>query len=177
MSPMAAKEVWDLQPEEGETEAPGRAFLAFRGMSRPRSMTELAKQLDYAVDTIHGWSSEFCWRERVEAYDTHLDQLVQKETETAVQRMARKHLEVADVGLRVARKALLAQEKDLDKGIVPLSAQAAARLLDVCTRLERLTNGEVTDRIGGIPDLSKLSDEQLRQAEKLNRIVRGEDSA
>lgn len=175
--PSAARNVWDQLPEEGETDAPYTAFRKYLAMPRPRNISDLARQLDYVPDTLHHWSADFCWTDRANEHDAHLDRVAQSAVESEVQRMAREHAHAARLAVSVATKALTRYAEDLEKEIDsrPVTPQAAARLLREGAMLLRLTLGEATERVeDGTIDLSKLSDQELKDLEALRKKARGE---
>lgn len=173
---MATRQVWDYQPEEGETPAPWAAFQEFRDGPKPRSLTNLATRIGKAYDTVATWSKEFCWFDRAAAYDTHLDQETQAVVLSDVQAMAREHLKTASLARLVAHEALAMHLTDLRKSQGAVTAQAAARLLKEAAHLERLTLGEVTERVAAPdPGLGKLTEEELWRLKELQRKARGEE--
>lgn len=168
VSPMV-RQVWDHQPEEGETDAPYAAFRKYLEMPRPRNMSELARRLGYVPDTLHHWSADFCWTDRANEYDLHLDQVGQAAVEDEVKAMNRENARVARLAVQVAAKALEGYANDLTNEVAsrPVTPQAAARLMREGALLLRLTLGEVTERVEGTVDLSKLSDVELKQLDGL----------
>jgi hypothetical protein len=165
--------VWERFPNE--TEAPWAAFVAFREMTKPRNLNELAERLGYAPQTLHGWSHANAWSDRVAHYDAHLDRkrtkAAERANERAGERLARKQLEAAEAALDVANRSL----KDLRKSPHPgdVNAHQAARLLRDGTFVSRLVLGEVTDRPEVKVDLSKLSDKELAEYDRLTRKASG----
>jgi hypothetical protein len=87
------RELWDRL--ENEPERAHRAFESYRTL--PSSERTLIKAYRQHVgnphaanpsDTWSRWSSEFAWRERAAAYDTHIDRLREKSMEKVIQQEA-----------------------------------------------------------------------------------------
>lgn len=90
----------------------------------------------------------------------------------AVKEMSTRHTEVSRLAVEVcllATRQLLEDVKDKRA----LKPHEIARLLDIASKLERLSLGQATERVEeagpGKPDLKKLSDAELDQFEKLLR--------
>lgn len=88
----------------------------------------------------------------------------------ADQEMAKRHVELAKK-LQVAAEQALALCQDRINNGVGMKPHEISRMVDVATRLERLSKGEVTDRVETI-DLSGFTDEELEQYEQLMKKAR-----
>ena len=84
------KELWDRL--ENEPERAYRAFEVYRTLpSAERTLIAAYRQhvgnphAAKPSDTWSRWSSEFAWRERAGAYDTHIDHLREKSMEKVIQ--------------------------------------------------------------------------------------------
>src|SRR4051812_21453631 len=62
---------WERQP----TETPHKhgQFATYRDLGRTRTLTEAAQRLTLAYGHVRNLAAQYRWRERVEAYDRHLD--------------------------------------------------------------------------------------------------------
>lgn len=87
---------WDRRPQE--TDPAWDAFAAYRDMGRDRSIASAVKKSGKRTGNERqweAWSSRHDWRSRATAWDMHLDTLIQRRTETAVQKRAEELVKLA----------------------------------------------------------------------------------
>ena len=122
---------WDRR--DGETARAYSAFRSFREAGPLRSLTATAAELGIAERTAKRWSGRWDWFERAVAWDDEIHQLEDARRLEALRTMHDQHQRAA----RAATAKALAALQALDAADIP--AAAAARLLDLGTRLERET--------------------------------------
>lgn len=79
--------------------------------------------------------------------------------------MARRHIGVAQDFIAAVAKGLQNYTAQLDQG-VPMRPNEMSRMLDVATKLERISRGEATERVEGV-DYGNLDDAELALLEGL----------
>lgn len=129
--------VWDKQPEE--TSKAYEAFTRYRdagvaGRSLRKCSTSSAEYRQFCV-----WSKENNWVARADAWDMHEEQLRRAEWQKERQEMYRRHAKMAMAFQSKAMEALLQMPAR------KLTPADAARFLDIASKLERLTRGDVTE--------------------------------
>lgn len=156
---------WDKQI--GEPEDAWTAFYRYRDTKAPRpSLGDFAETIGRPHARVRAWATVYGWDARILGWDQHVDGARQAVTVTAVQAMAAQHIEIAREGLAVVRTAIGKMAEDMTTEFGRLKAQEIARLLDVCSKLERLSRGEATERVEGA-DYSGLSDQDLADLERI----------
>ncbi len=182
----AAPQLWERQPKEGPQAF--KAFAAYRDSGingARRSLTRTAQNLTkrdgthYSDGTLKVWSQRWHWQERVKAFDEYMDKQIRDELSKGITNMLKKHVDIAQAMLVKALKALQSIPE------TELNAQDITKMVDIASKLERISRGESTERTEGTrtvtgevqahatlntynTDLSGLSDEEL---EKLNELV------
>lgn len=113
----------------------------YRDMGTERSIRKVAQHLSKSSTLIKDWSAKHGWVERVAAYDSYIDQETRKKREKDIIEMKDRHAGLATAMLAKAAKGLL---KIKDEHIKP---QDVARMIEVGSKLERLSRGESTENI------------------------------
>ena len=137
--------IWERQPREGD-KAWG-AFVAYRDMPlNERSLRRLVTEYYNVAPGTKRWRNKFRavsylsrkwrWRERVEAYDRHLDQIAQEARRRAIEEMNERHIRIARAMVMKAAERL----RDMDPA--ELSPTETRQFFDYGVRLERLALGE-----------------------------------
>lgn len=143
-------ELWERQPGEGPQAF--KAFAAYRDSGingQRRSLQKTAENLTkrdgtpYSPGTLKEWSRQHQWQMRVDAYDQEMDRLMQEELRKGRAAMLKNHVGIAQAMLTKALKAL--QRIPVDE----LTAQDVARMVDIASKLERISRGEATERTEG----------------------------
>jgi hypothetical protein len=179
--PRVEPKSWDRFPEEPE--AAWAYFVRYRNQAPPRNIRGLAAELGMHEDTLHGYSAHFEWRARCEDYDAWRDRKAQQgaaiEAKQQGHKRMRKQLKTAMMAIEIAnrkfKKTLELAEKDGDASLShEVNMHAAARLLKEGSHLARLIDGLATERVEEAKsDLSKLSDEELAELDRLQRKSEG----
>ena len=172
-------EPWERQ--DGEGPQAFRAFCAYRDSGAngaKRSLTKTAQNLTkndgspYSDGTMKAWSRKFNWQERVAAWDEEMDRQVREELTKGITNMRKNH---ADIARAMLTKALKAMQKIPDDELTPADV---TRMVDIASKLERMSRGEATERIEGKQtiagevslsqiDLSKITEEELAKLDEI----------
>jgi hypothetical protein len=155
-------EHWERQ--DNDTDKSFEAFVAYRDMGADRSLAKVGEQLGKSTELIERWSSKDKWVARVNAWDIEQDRLWRESLATERRKMAE----------RQARTAALAQSKiaawivNLDPD--ELSANEAARWLEVATKIEQAVLGLPQKVELSGPDGSALQVENMSAEETMARL-------
>lgn len=149
-----------------------KAFVTYRDQLPPRRLIGYGKGV--SNNTLSKWYRDNGWRERVAAYDNHLDEIQRDEREKAVrQRASLVAAQQADL-LTDAREILtreleklLSNSREIEGSV--LQPREIIRLLEQSIKLDRLIHGETTENNGPQVDLSKLSTEELKTLHEIQR--------
>lgn len=178
-----ALDPWERQP--GESQRKHGQFVTFRDLGRTRTLTEAAQRLTLAYGHVRNLASEFRWRERVEAYDSHLDR--QYEAMWLQERRKAAETDAKILGAAIGKLAQRLQTINAAE----MSVGDFIRLMDVAMRHRRVLFGDPTETIavtgdGANPlaqsfaEFAQLSPEQRRArladlAESVNQRIRAVD--
>jgi hypothetical protein len=154
---------WD-EPEDAWT-----AFYRYRDSTTPRAhLDDFAMASGYALTALKRWWTKHAWASRLVAWDQRVDQARQGATLKGVEEMHARHIRLAKDGLECAELAIAKIKKDLQADFGRMKPQEVARLVEVLTKLERISRGEATERVDGDgPNYGKLSDTELQALEEL----------
>ena len=155
---------WERQ--EDESTKAYEAFCIYRDMGIQRSLSKVAEQLQKS-DTLMGrWSRTFDWVERAAQWDSEQDRVARQQQLDEIKKMRKRHATLAGAMLMKAAAALKELPED------EIKATDISRMVDVASKLERLSRGDVGDvieeRDGGeavnpvqiyIPDNSRSKDQ------------------
>ncbi|MFF4292108.1 hypothetical protein ACFY0N_00455 [Streptomyces vinaceus] len=146
---------WEKQ--QGETPHRYGQFVTYKDLGRARTLSKAAETLTLAYGHVKNTAAEFRWRERVEAWDRHMDLLYEatwlEERRKAAESDAR--ILGAAIGKLAQRLSTLRAEE--------LSAGDFIRLMDVAMRHRRVLFGDPTETIaltgqGGNPLAVQLAE-------------------
>lgn len=163
---------WEQQP--GETARKHGQFVTYRDLGRTRTLQKAAEGLQLHPVTVRKAAATYRWRERVEAWDRHLDRLY--EAGWVDERRKAAETDARILGAAVGK---LAQRLGtLDAG--SMSVGDFIRLLDVAMRHRRVLFGDPAATIavtgtGGNPLAVQLAEFAHMPAEQ--RRARIEDLA
>lgn len=150
-------EPWERQ--EGETSKQFEAFVIYRDMGEERSLQKVANQLAKSRQLLTRWSSANNWVERCRAWDNEQDRLLRLEQLKDIKKMRKRHADTGTLMVAVAQKAL---KKMIDPETKQLkddvTANEIARLVEVGSKLERLSRGDTSEVI------------EERQGESINAV-------
>lgn len=149
---------WDRRPKE--TDAAWQAFQTYRDLGPDRSVASAVKAAGLKPATSRSWermASRHAWRERVVAWDTHMDSVVQARIEKEHGEMASRHVKlgknlqaVSGVVLREWARRLEANEVDLSEVPVEVLSKLtrdASYTAKIGVDVERLAVGASTENV------------------------------
>ncbi|MER6633518.1 hypothetical protein ABT301_35795 [Streptomyces sp. NPDC000987] len=130
---------WERQP----TETPHKhgQFTTYRDLGRTRTLTEAAQRLTLAYGHVRNLAAQYRWRERVEAYDRHLDR--QYEAMWLEERRKAAETDAKILGAAIGKLA----QRLATLNAAELSAGDFIRLMDVSMRHRRVLFGDPTETI------------------------------
>ncbi len=151
-----SKNPWDRI--DGETMAAFEAFVIYRDLGPGRSLSKAAQPLAKTAGTLAEWSAKYSWATRAQAWDDHLDKIIQTATEKTVAKaqsdVIKNHLKIADLMIGVGASQLNKwgrqveqwQEKGAKVEEYPLNLtpRDAASLIEKGIMLRRLSEGQST---------------------------------
>ena len=139
MAKNSKADVWERL--EGEGTKAYEAFCEYRDLGTQRSLSKVAEKLQKSDTLIGRWSRNFDWVERATAWDDEQDRIARDSYVKQIKNMRERHAKLASDMLVKAAAAL---EK------VPLEEIGAAtisRMVEVASKLERISLGDVGDVI------------------------------
>lgn len=136
---MAEIDLWEQQ--EGETAKAFEAFCVYRDLGPSRSIAKTGQSLGKNRVTLEQWSSKYDWVKRATAWDAEQDRIARQAQTEEIIKMRKRHAKLACDMLAKAAAAL----EVLPPGEV--KAGDVSRMVDVASKLERLSRGDVGDVI------------------------------
>ncbi len=134
-------EPWERQQEE--TSKAYEAFCIYRDMGPDRSMRATAEKLGKSQGLMEGWSAKNNWVNRAALWDDEQErkerEIAQKEQAKEIKAMRKRHADLANAMLIKSAKALARIPDD------EIRAQDISRMVDVASKLERISRGDVGD--------------------------------
>ena len=128
-------ELWERQP--GETARAFEAFCVYRDMGASRSHRKTGQKLGKNCTTIGEWSSKYEWVKRVAAWDAEQDRIARQKQLQDIKKMRKRHAALASTMLIKAATALQTLKDE------EISASEISRMVDVASKLERISRGDV----------------------------------
>lgn len=143
---MEGEEIYILEPEPWErqfNESPQafEAFAAYRDMGAARSNAKVSRLLCKSKALMDRWSSEHDWVKRAAAWDAEKDRVARQTQLSDIKAMRDRHAAIAKKMLDTADSAL--------SNINPqeVSTNEIARLVEIASKLERISRGDVGEVI------------------------------
>ena len=128
-------ELWERLPQESMKAY--AAFFAYRDLGPDRSMAKAGEVLGKSQGLMEGWSAAYDWVKRATAWDDEQYRVARKAQMDEIKKMRVRHA-------KIAQKALDKVSAALDKVNPDAMTNAdMARLMDVASKLERLSRGDV----------------------------------
>ncbi|MGC5411619.1 hypothetical protein ACPXCX_49355, partial [Streptomyces sp. DT225] len=180
-----ALDPWERQPKESARKH--GQFVTYRDLGRARTLAKAAQSLTLAHGHVRNTAAENRWRERVEAWDRHLDRLYEATWLEERRKAAESDAKIlgAAIGKLAQRLGTLRADE--------LSPGDFIRLMDVAMRHRRVLFGDPTETIavtgqGGNPlavqlaEFAQMPEEQRRVrladlAASVNRRLRAVDDS
>jgi hypothetical protein len=163
---------WERQPTESARKH--GQFVTYRDLGRARTLARAAETLTLAYGHVKNVAAEFRWRERVEAYDRHLDRLYEATWLEERRKAAESDAKILGAAIgKLAQRLGTLRAEDLSPGDF-------IRLMDVAMRHRRVLFGDPTETIavtgqGGNPLAVQL--QEFAQMPAAQRRVRIEELA
>lgn len=132
-------EPWERQ--EGETARAFEAFCKYRDMGPDRSLRKVVQALNKNLTTIAEWSSKYDWVKRVASWDAEQDRIARQQQLQDIKKMRKRHAALASTMLIKAATAL--QQLPPEE----ISASEISRMVDIASKLERISRGDVGEVI------------------------------
>lgn len=157
---------WERQPRESARKH--GQFVTYRDLGRARTLAKAAENLTLAYGHVKNVAAEYRWRERVEAYDRHLDRLYEATWLEERRRAAETDAKILGAAIgKLAQRLGTLRADDLSPGDF-------IRLMDVAMRHRRVLFGDPTETIavtgqGGNPLAVQLA-EFAQMPEELRRV-------
>ena len=129
--------LWERQ--EGESAKAFEAFSTYRDMGAERSLAKVGQALGKTKAMMEKWSTTNNWVERAEAWDREQDRILQKQQIEDIKKMRKRHANVAVAMIAKAAKALQKIPEE------EIKAADISRMVDVASKLERISRGDVGD--------------------------------
>jgi len=120
----------------GESVKNYEAFCRYRDMGPSRSLEKVARELTKSKQLLNRWATLYHWSERAKAWDNEQDRLTRESYTKDILDMRRRHAQIAKEVLDKVRDAF----QLLDAA--ELKATELARLLNVASKLERVSRGD-----------------------------------
>lgn len=117
------------------------AFAAYRDMGAARSTAKVSRALSKSKALMDRWSSEHDWVKRVAAWDAEKDRVARETQLKDIIAMRERHASIAKKMLETADNALNTINPN------DVSTNEIARLVEIASKLERISRGDVGDVI------------------------------
>ena len=130
---------WEKQA--AETFPQWTAFLHYRDFGTSRSVAITAEAVGAPLSTLKRYSKTGRWNWRITEWENYLDEVRRNAHVETVEDMAHRHSSLARLGIRKAEEALRLLKTE------EMTANEAARLLDVSVKIERLSMGANTQNV------------------------------
>ena len=143
---MENQDIYILEPEPWErqlNESPQafEAFACYRDMGASRSLAKVSRALCKSKALMERWSTDHDWVKRVAAWDAEKDRVARETQLKDIISMRERHAAIAKKMLDTADAALNnVNTKDV-------STNEIARLVEIASKLERISRGDVGDVI------------------------------
>jgi len=132
-------DLWERQP--GETSKPFEAFCIYRDLGPNRSHSQVAEKLRKSIALISRWSGAYDWVKRATAWDAEQDRIARKAQADEIVKMRKRHAKLASDMLVKAANALEHLPAE------DIKAADVSRMVDIASKLERISRGDVGDVI------------------------------
>lgn len=130
---------WERQ--EGESTKAFEAFCVYRDLGIQRSIAKAGRSLGKSQALLEGWSSKFDWVERAAQWDSEQDRIARQQQLEDIKKMRKRHATLAESMLIKAARALKQLPDD------EIKAGDVSRMVDIASKLERISRGDVGDVI------------------------------
>jgi hypothetical protein len=141
-------------PLPGETPKAFAAFVCFLSLGEGRTIDKVAGKLSRSSALIARWSRRFGWQSRLLAWNQRILEVQREKTEILAlegaadwakrqRELRNREWEIVQKGLELVRRMI---DKMLAKKRGKVSLQETSRLLEICSKVGRLSTGLATER-------------------------------
>lgn len=168
------KEIDPWERHKQDTEEEWQAFIFYRDSGEKRSFRLTAEHFKIWHNTVFRWNIRYRWKERVLAYERHLDAQRQEVHKKEVVAMAKRHASVASSAIGILSEPLKEAVRRINQGLWTLEKisdvellrliRANASVLKDLVEIERVAMGApgtVTAQIAGTASTT-LADRIMR---------------
>jgi uncharacterized protein (DUF1778 family) len=169
--------LWERQPYDTNESWPFfKAYRDLQGGARSLRRVRMSSGgMATTLAELKGWYDAHNWKERVAAYDTHMDAILSEEKETLLKHAAKEstteHLELlqdaAELAKRELEKLLQASRETAAHGL--LKPAELVKLMETAIKLGRLVNDKPTEVVEERTNLDNLTPEELLQLHALTK--------
>lgn len=172
---------YERQP--GESESAWRAFIVYRDLGQDRSLKKTAEAMGRKpgyVKFLEDCSSKYKWHGRVFEWDRVVDDARREQVLSEVLKMRERHVRLAVAllnlsGVELDKWVEFAKEAANKKSRM-LSVQDIARLIEVGTRLERMSRGEAECVVEARQVTGDLERRSMRDVMQSDRVLKKLDN-
>ncbi len=173
--------LWDFIPGL-ETSDAFAAFEDYRDQDpKHRTLASAARRSGSPYPTVCRWARENYWADRVSAYDQHraAQRAVERERQDKQDAVtwAEQRAEILARLNEITRAGMDQLIHDLSNRRTRLRPNELKQLADLQMRYGNLANGDATERVDNVIDLSNASDEDLAALERLREHGKSDDDA
>lgn len=177
--PLAEVQPWERQDEESEQDY--EAFKGYLLQTPPRRLAH--SSVRHSTSELSKLYNDMHWRERVLAYDRHVQRQRQEEREALLkqderERVAKAQAVLETMGDTVSREmAKLLRESEGTEMFGLVKPGDLVKFVDRWITLQRLIHGESTENVAvSDPRLEKLTPDELRELARLHaKMAAGEE--
>lgn len=130
---------WERQ--DGESQHSYESFKVWRDMEGVRSLRGVAEIVGRSYHSVKLLSSKYHWNDRADAYDRDTMLKAQAEEIKEIKAMRKRHAKMACAMIEKSARALTKIPDD------EIKANEVARMVEVASRLERISRGDSGDVI------------------------------
>ena len=117
------------------------AFCVYRDLGAKRSTYKVAEELSKSEQLIRRWCAKYEWEKRCSAWDAEQDKIARQRQMQEILEMRVRHAKIAQTALEKVSDALAAVDPE------QMSNADISRLMDVASKLERLSRGDTSEVI------------------------------
>ena len=143
---MEDQDIYILEPEPwerqmNESSQAFEAFAAYRDMGAARSLAKVSRVVCKSKALMERWSKDHDWVKRAAAWDAEKDRVARQSQLNDIKEMRKRHAAIAKKMMDTADNALNNIRPD------EVSTNEIARLVEIASKLERISRGDVGDVI------------------------------
>ncbi len=176
---MSDEYLWDFIPGLESSDAYA-AFEDYRDQDpKHRTLASCARRSGCSYPNVTRWARENYWTDRVASYDAHRAAQRSEERQrlelAADETWAEQRAEVLAKLRAVSLQGLDQLAHDLANRRTRMRPNELKQLTDLLLKFGNLANGDATDRVDNVIDLSQATPEQLAALESLREFGKSDD--